>query len=138
MHKLIILLSHLAGYSTANTPDAAYIIGGFVTKKIVAEFRDDQWALLDDLSKARYRQGSITVGSQTMIVGGWDPKWVMILRYYFALEDSEFFLSMETEVWELEKGNRKGITPILTNYYFGIGLYAVDFNFCSNWSLSIL
>ena len=74
LHKLIILLSHLAGYSTANTPEAAYIIGGFVTKNLVAEFRDDQWALLDDLSKSRYRQGSITVGSQTMIVGGWDPK----------------------------------------------------------------
>ena len=57
----------------------------------------------------------------------------MILPYYFDYEDSDFFLSfIETEVWELENGSNKIITPNLDGYYDGIGLYAVDFNFCSN------
>ena len=58
----------------------------------------------------------------------------MILPFLFGYEDSDFFLSLETEVWELENGNNKVITPALNRYYGGIGLYAVDFNFCSNWS----
>ena len=52
--------------------------------------------------------------------------------FLFGYEDSDFFLSLETEVWELENGNNKVITPALNRYYGGIGLYAVDFNFCSN------
>ena len=56
----------------------------------------------------------------------------MILPNYFGYEDSDFFLSFETEVWELENQNSTVITPTLDGYYVGIGLYAVDFNFCSN------
>ena len=56
----------------------------------------------------------------------------MILPYYFSYEDFDFFLSFGTEVWELENGSNKVITPNLDYYYNGIGLYAVDFNFCSN------
>ena len=66
-----MLFSSIFSYSTANTPDAAYIIGGYYTQNLVAEFRNDQWAKLDDLKKGRYSHGSITVGTQTMIVGGW-------------------------------------------------------------------
>ena len=54
----------------ANSPDAAYIIGGEYTRYLVAEFRDDQWAQLDNLSEGRRSHGSITVGTRTMIVGG--------------------------------------------------------------------
>ena len=43
-----------------------------------------------------------------------------------------FYLNFETEVWDLENGNKKVITPTLSTYSSGIGLYAVDFNFCSN------
>ena len=74
---LITLLVHdkfQNRYLAANTHDAAYIIGGLYTKNLVAEFRDDQWAQLDDLNKARFRHESISVETQTMIVGGWDPK----------------------------------------------------------------
>ena len=53
----------------------------------------------------------------------------MISPFYYA--DSDSFLSFETEVWELENGDNKVITPTLSGYYGGIGLYAVDFNFCS-------
>ena len=64
------MLSYIARYSTANTPDAAYIIGGRLTPNFVAEFKDDKWARLDYLKKGRYDYGSITVGTRTMIVGG--------------------------------------------------------------------
>ena len=68
------LSSRISQYSTANTPDAAYIIGGYYTKNLVAEFRNDQWTQLDDLNKERSYHGSITVGAQTMIVGGYNGK----------------------------------------------------------------
>ena len=129
------LFSRVGGYSTVSSPEAAYIIGGFTTKNLVAEFRNDQWAQLNDLNKGRSFHGSITVGARTMIVGGFG-KWVMIWPYYFGYEDSDFFLSFETEVWELESGDNKVISPTLTNYYDGIGLYAVNFNFCT-WSFLI-
>ena len=65
-----MFFSSISDYSTANTPDSAYIIGGAYTENLVAEFRNDQWAKLDDLKQGRARHGSITVGSRTMIVGG--------------------------------------------------------------------
>ena len=71
---MITLFSRISQYSTANTPDAAYIIGGLYTRNLVAEFRNDQWAQLDDLNKGRYYHGSIDVGTQTMIVGGYSEK----------------------------------------------------------------
>ena len=64
------MLRFIAKYSATNTPDAAYIIGGYYTENLVAEFRNDQWAQLDDLNKGRAGHGSITVGARTMIVGG--------------------------------------------------------------------
>ena len=74
MTTLFILFSYIAFYSTANTPDTAYIIGGYYTPNLVVEFRNDQWAQLDELSKGRHAHGSITVGARTMIVGGRDGK----------------------------------------------------------------
>ena len=67
---MFTLFSQIAEYSTAQSPDAAYIIGGYYTPYRVAEFKNDQWARLDDLNKERSYHGSITVGAQTMIVGG--------------------------------------------------------------------
>ena len=57
----------------------------------------------------------------------------MTLYFHFGDIDSDFFLSIETEVWELESGNNKIIKPTLggrVSVHSGIGLYAVDFNFC--------
>ena len=62
------IISH---YSTAHTLDAVYIIGGLYTKDIVAEFKNDQWRRLADLNQGRNGHGSITVGGQTMIIGGY-------------------------------------------------------------------
>ena len=67
---MITVFSRISDYSTANSPEATYIIGGFFTRNLVAEFRNDQWAQLNDLNKGRYNHGSITVGSRTMTVGG--------------------------------------------------------------------
>ena len=69
-HKMMTLFSRISGYSAATSPDAAYIIGGRYTPNIVAVFKNDQWTQLEDLSKGRYTHGSITIGAQTMIVGG--------------------------------------------------------------------
>ena len=57
-------------YSATQTSDAVYIIGGRLTMNIVAEFKENVWRLLDDLKQGRYAHGSITVGGQTMIIGG--------------------------------------------------------------------
>ena len=37
------LFSRISEYSTAQSPEAAYIIGGTYTKNLVAEFKNDQW-----------------------------------------------------------------------------------------------
>jgi len=66
------MFSRISYYSTANSPDAAYIIGGTYTQNLVAEFRDDKWTQLDDLNKGRSNHASITVGTRTMIVGGYE------------------------------------------------------------------
>ena len=50
--------------------DAVYIIGGRWTQDIVAEFKNDQWHRLANLNQGRYGHGSITIGGQTMIIGG--------------------------------------------------------------------
>ena len=63
--------SSIRYYSTASTSDAAYIIGGYYTKSVVAEFKDNQWRQLDNLNKGRYHHGSLSVGDQTIIIGGY-------------------------------------------------------------------
>ena len=63
-------LSRIYDYSTAHTSDAVYVIGGGYTPDIVAEYKDDQWRLLDNLNQGRRGHGSITVGGKTMVIGG--------------------------------------------------------------------
>ena len=67
---IIIHFSYIAYYSTTQTVDAVYIIGGQNTKNVIAEFKNDQWNQLDDLNIGRGYHGSITIGTQTMIIGG--------------------------------------------------------------------
>jgi len=103
-------------YSTTQTLDAVYIIGGVYTKNIVAQFKNDQWRRLADLNQGRFGHNSITIGGQTMTIGG-----------YFNGRTP-----LVTEVWELENGNDKLIQPTLTDhdYAWGIALYAVEKDFC--------
>ena len=58
-------------YSTTQTLDAVYVIGGYIAKNSVAEFKDDQWRRLANLNVGRHAHGSITLGGQTMIIGGY-------------------------------------------------------------------
>ena len=62
-------------YSTASTETAAYFIGGedvgghyFST---IAEFKDDEWRKVGDLAKARSSPSSISIGDETVILGGY-------------------------------------------------------------------
>ena len=64
------LFSRMYYYSATQTSDAAYIIGGETSQNVIAEFKNDKWRRLDDLNTGRYAHGSITLGSQTMIIGG--------------------------------------------------------------------
>ena len=68
---LINLFSRIVYYSTTHTSDAAYIIGGYYSQNVIAEFKNGQWRPLDDLNTGRYVHGSITSESQTMIIGGY-------------------------------------------------------------------
>ena len=49
----------------------AYVIGGQESKNIVAQYNNDSWQKLKDLKRGRYGHGSIVVGDQALIVGGW-------------------------------------------------------------------
>ena len=68
--NFIIRFSWIARYSTTQTADAAYIIGGYPYQNVIAEFKNDQWNQLDDLNAGRYYHGSITIGTKTMTIGG--------------------------------------------------------------------
>ena len=57
-------------YSTAQSSDSAYIIGGTYSENVIAEFQESQWRRLNELNRPRLRHGSITVGTKTMVVGG--------------------------------------------------------------------
>ena len=65
--------NYISHYSATQTSDAAYIIGGFSNNipSVIAEFKNDEWRRLDDLNTGRYWHGSITLGKQTMIIGGY-------------------------------------------------------------------
>ena len=62
---------YISEYSATQTSDAAYIIGGFQAPSVIAEYKNDEWRRLDDLNTGRYWHGSITLGKQTMIIGGY-------------------------------------------------------------------
>ena len=61
-------------YSTAATSDTAYLIGGYQDASYsttIAEFKNNQWRKLGNLNQGRRHHGSISVGSRTMVVGGY-------------------------------------------------------------------
>ena len=68
-----MILRYLECYSTASTAEAAYIIGGTNTKEVIAEFKNDAWRQLGTLTKERYGHASISLGDETMVIGGFSP-----------------------------------------------------------------
>ena len=72
---IIYIFSRITGYSTVSTDDAAFIIGGsrsegWPNNDAIAEFRNDQWQYLGTLRTGRHDHGSITIGTDTLIIGG--------------------------------------------------------------------
>ena len=65
-----IYLRGIYHYSTTNTDDAVFIIGGHHTGNIVAEFRDWTWRQVATLKQGRSHHASITLGTKTIIIGG--------------------------------------------------------------------
>ena len=57
-------------YSTASTSEAAYIIGGYHTREVIAEFKNYSWRQLGTLAKGRSNQGSISIENEVMVIGG--------------------------------------------------------------------
>ena len=66
-----IVFREMIAYSTASTSEAAYIIGGQTTQAIIAEFKNDGWLQFGTLTQGRQYHGSITLGDETMVVGGY-------------------------------------------------------------------
>ena len=79
----MILFSGIFFYSTASTPDAAYIIGGYYTGDIVAEFKNNSWRRTGTLASGRCTHASITFGDEFMVIGGVSKTGRLI--YFFLL-----------------------------------------------------
>ena len=41
---------------------------------MIAKYKDDQWSVLEGWNHGRHSHGTITIGKQMMIVGGWTNK----------------------------------------------------------------
>ena len=66
-----VLFSSMIEYSTVSTSEAAYIIGGTYSSDIIAEFKSGNWQQFGTLSKERAIQGSIKMGNEFMVIGGY-------------------------------------------------------------------
>ena len=67
----MIIYSYISFYSTASTSEAAYIIGGVNTENIIAEFKNDSWRRMGTLAKGRRGHGTIHIGDEIMVIGGY-------------------------------------------------------------------
>ena len=65
-----LILRRISHYSSAETSSAVYIIGGYYTANVVAQYRDDQWYRLNDLNEPRRGQRSIVIGNELLMIGG--------------------------------------------------------------------
>ena len=71
-------------YSTTQTSDVVYIIGGRYTLNIVAEFKENVWRRLADLKQGRYGHSSIMVGGDSIIIGG-HLSVLSVIIYHFTI-----------------------------------------------------
>ena len=81
----MIIFSRIDSYSTASTSEAAYIIGGFYTRNIIAEFKNDSWRQIGTLAKGRFDHGSIQLRDEVMVIGGWSSDERQVYFYYYFL-----------------------------------------------------
>ena len=66
-------LRRISEYSVAATNTAAFVIGGYigVSARVIAKYENDEWSHYGNLRKNRHGHGSITLGTKTMVFGGW-------------------------------------------------------------------
>jgi len=82
----------------------------------VTEFRNYRWKKQGDLKTGRQAHATVVLGSNIMVIGG----------------SNEPNTALETEIWNFEgDGSQEVIEPKLNGYYFGVGTYIVDANFCA-------
>ena len=73
--------SRIVAYSVASTPEAAFVIGGVDASEgvwsylsVIAQFKNDGsgflWSIYGNLRQSRGSHGSITYGTQTLVIGG--------------------------------------------------------------------
>ena len=107
-------------YSTASTSEASYIIGGYFTEEVIAEFKNDAWQKPGTLRKPRNGPASILLDDEIMVIGG----------HTF---NKNFSSDLEIEIWNFKNEKHKVITQSVPNghFWFGIGLYIVPFDFCT-------
>ena len=67
-----MLFRRIQEYSAVSTSEAAYVIGGIYTMDIIAEFKNGNWRQFGTLSDGRCLQGSIKIGDEFMVIGGWN------------------------------------------------------------------
>ena len=87
---MIIFSDQIWGYSTASTSEAAYIIGGRHNQNRIAEFKNDSWRQMGTLAKKRSEHGSIQLGNEVMVIGGFFPDGRLVYCYDFFF-DNLFF-----------------------------------------------
>ena len=98
--------------------------------------------MINGTSSMTWSRGDIDMVQLLLVVKQWllvdtqlksEFLWSVAVKQYVR-KITEHLLSapVETEVWELEDGKNKVINPSLPNYNYaqGIGMFAVDFNFC--------
>ena len=64
-----VYLRKIYGYSVASTNEAAFVIGGYGSE--IAKFENNRWSKFGNLQRSRAFHGSITIGTETMIIGGY-------------------------------------------------------------------
>jgi len=80
----------------------------------IAKYENDGWSKYGKLHRGRQAHGVIQVGATTFVIGGM----------------TEFNMPAETETWDLGEHSMDMISPELSNYEFGLGLWAVSSDFC--------
>ena len=71
---LTVYLRRISHFSVASTSEAAFVIGGLDGSSyldVIAKFENYEWSLYGNLRKRRSTHGSITSGTDTLIIGGW-------------------------------------------------------------------
>ena len=72
--RKVLISRYIAFYSTAQTSDSAYVIGGQGTKNVIARYNTDSlptWSKVGNLVRGRYGHGSLVVGDKLLVFGGW-------------------------------------------------------------------